>query len=499
MPPKKKKSTRVSKPKVEANVQIEGSENVVAVGPKSFAANVKVFIQGGWKIFAVVLAVVAVLLGAILWFVVPRKEATMTKQFNVAVAEFLIQDANGKRISGKDGSLLASYVSQEIDTQFAAMELEKSISYQVWGPRETGAVAGNTPEERALAAEDLAKKINAYILIYGVIVTDGEKSKFQPEFYVNHASFRDASEITGSHEIGHQLALALPFTGIQGAENPALVGRVRALNLITMGLAYYSVDRFDDALTYFQKAADEKDWVGSGREVVYLLIGNAYVRKDSQNQDFADLPQAEQNYQLALENNSDYGRAMIGEANVLYLQASRDKSNCDSAGLEQASTLLDQALALTDQPASANIEAKVHFYRGQIALIRNACNQTDQDWMATAQDEFTWVVKQYEKLKQNNGSYEGLQSLASHAYARLGYVAYKHGDFDTAITWTKKAVEIASPYYQGYYTSMMGDIYAVAGKKEEAAQAYNDAIAIAEQNADAASLKAYQAKLDALK
>ena len=499
MPPKKKKTTRVSKPEVEANVQIEGSENVVAVGPKSFAANVRIFIQGGWKIFAVVLVVVAILLGAILWFVIPRKEATMTKQFNVAVAEFLIQDANGKSVSGKDGSLLASYVSQEIETQFAAMELEKLISYQVWGPEETGAISGGTSEERAIAAEELAKKINAYILIYGVIVTDGEKSKFQPEFYVNHASFRDASEITGSHEIGRQLALALPFNGIQGAENPALVGRVRALNLITMGLAYYSVDQFDEALTYFQKAADEEDWVGSGREVVYLLIGNAYVRKDTQIQDFADLPLAEENYKLALENNPDYGRAMIGDANVLYLQAARDKNNCDPAGLEQASALLDQALALTDQPASANIETKVHFYRGQIALIRNACHQTDQDWFAIAEDEFTWVVNQYETLKQNSDNYEGLQSLASHAYARLGYVDYKRGNFDAAIAWAQKAVEIASPYFQGYYTSMIGDIYVAAGKKEEAAQAYNDAIAIAEQYADATSLKAYEAKLEALK
>jgi tetratricopeptide (TPR) repeat protein len=499
MPVKKKSTTRKPEPKAENKIQIEGSENVVAVGSKSFAANVRIIFQGGWKPFAIVLFIVAILLGTILWFVIPKKEAAMTKQFNVAVAEFLVQDATGKKVSGKDGSMLSSYISQEIETQFKAMELEKEISYQVWGPKETGGIAGNTPEERAKSAEVLAKKINAYILIYGVIVTDGEKSRFQPEFYVNHASFRDASEITGSHEIGRQLILALPFQGIQSAENPALVGRVRALNLITMGLAYYSVDKFDNALDYFQKAADEKDWVGSGREVVYLLIGNAYVRRDSQLQNFADLPLADQNYQLALENNPDYGRAMIGEANVLYLQASQDKANCDPTGLEKASVLLTQSLALSGQPASANIEAKVHFYRGQIAIIRDACHQTDQDWLSNAKDEFTWVINQYEARKKNGSSYESLQSLASHSYARLGYISFMRGDAEAGISWLKKSVEIASPYYQGLYTSLIGDFYVTLGRKEEASQAYNDAISIAEQSADGASMKAYEAKLNALK
>jgi Tfp pilus assembly protein PilF len=81
----------------------------------------------------------------------------------------------------------------------------------------------------------------------------------------------------------------------------------------------------------------------------------------------------------------------------------------------------------------------------------------------------------------------------------LGYVAVKNNDANAAIEWLKKAVQIASPYYKGFYTAQMGDLYAVIGKKEEAVQAYNDAISIAEQNADVASLKDYQAKLDALK
>jgi tetratricopeptide (TPR) repeat protein len=262
-------------------------------------------------------------------------------------------------------------------------------------------------------------------------------------------------------------------------------------------LAYYSVDKFDDALLYFQKASAEQDWVGSGREVVYLLIGNAYVRQDSKMQDFSDLPTAEQNYQLALEINPDYGRAMIGKANVLYLQASQDKSKCDLNNLDASSALLEQALGLSDQPVSANIEIKVHFYRGQIAIIRDACHQTEQDWLSSAQDEFTWVANQYESRKKSSSGYESLQSLASHSYARLGYISFMRGDAEAGIAWLKKSVEIASPYYQGLYTSLIGDFYVTLGRKEEAIQSYNDAIAIAETKADAESMKKYEEKLRA--
>jgi len=502
MPPAKRKGpARRSAPKKEiqpeTRINLQGSDNAVATGPKSIAANIRIIFQGGWKPFAGVLVLVAALLGAILWFVVPRKASAMTKQFNVAVAQFLVQDAKGNRIAGQDGSLLASYVSQEIETQFAAMELEKSISYEVWGPDQTGLIQGNTPEERTKAARELAEKINAYVVVYGKLVKDGEQSRFLPEFYINHKSFVEASEITGGHQLGRELALTLPFNGIQSAENPALVGRVRALDLITVGLAYYSADKFDEALTYFQKAAQEKAWVGSGREVVYLLIGNAYVRKSSPARGFDDLPLALQNYQLALDKNSDYGRALIGKANVLYLQASQGENKCDPVGFEQASETLNDALSLLDQPASANIETKVHFYRGQIAILRDDCQQTEQDWLSTAAQEFTWVVDQYESRKKNDDDYQGIESLASHSYARLGYISYTRGDPETAITWFQKAVEIASPYYQGFYLSLIGDIYAATGHKEEALNYYAEAIEIAEMEADAASMQRYEEKMQA--
>ena len=356
--------------------------------------------------------------------------------------------------------------------------------------------ASSDPDTAEAMTAKLARKIHAYIVIYGVIISDGEKSSFLPEFYINHSSFQDASEITGEHELGSPLRVVLPFSeSIQPIQNPALAGRVSALDLVTLGLAYYSADDFDNALTYFQHAAEEDRWVGGGKEVVYLLIGNAFVRKVSKTQNLDDLPLASENYRIALDNNSKYARAMIGEANVLYLKAADNKENCDQAGLDQASDLLDQALSLEDQPASANIETKVHFYRGQIAIIRDACHQAGNDWLVTAHDEFNWVINHYEILQQNNEQFNGIESLASHSYARLGYIAYQSGNFNGAVDWLNKSVEIASPYYQAYYTSLIGDIYQSAGQSEKAIQAYEDAIAIAISNGDGESVKIYQEKL----
>ena len=441
---------------------------------------------------------VGVLLAAILWFVIPRTAKLMSGQFNVAVAEFLAQDANGKPIRSEDGSLLATYIEGQINAQFTEIELNKTIPYDVWGPKETGSIAGDTPEARSRAAAELAETIHAHVLIYGVIISDGNRSRFMPEFYVNHASFQDASEITGEHEIGSQVRLALPFiNSIQAVENPALAGRVHAMDLITLGLAYYSVDDFENAARYLEQAAADQRWLEtSGKEVAYLLIGNTYIRWASKEDDAQYLPAAAKNYDEALRVNPDYGRGLVGQANVLYLEAVFDNSQIDTVKLDQADTLLTQALALEGQPASANIPAKAHFQRGQINLARYKAQVSvipGGDWIAKAKDEFTFVIADYEAGDTS------LKSLASHTYFRLGQCTYYRDLMDPqAIVLIEKAISIASPFYQAEYTAGLGNLYNARGEKENAIQAFEDAVAIAESNGDAKSVLKYQQALDKL-
>lgn len=501
-PKPRRKAEPPSEPQPVVKITNEGENNVnvVATASKSIAANIRIIFQGNWKPFAAVLFVVAVLLGTILWYVIPHAAKSMTGQFNVAVAEFLVQDVNGKPIRGEDGSLLAAYIVGQIGTQFTEIELKKTIPYEIWGPKETGSITGDTAEERSLAAVALAEKIHAHVLIYGVIISDGKKSRFMPEFYVNHASFQDASEITGEHEIGSQVRLDLPFVdSIQSIENNGLAGRVNAMDLITIGLAYYSVDDYKNAARYLEQAAAEERWLeASGKEVAYLLIGNTYIRWASKDDDSQYLTAAAKNYDEALRINPDYGRGLVGQANVLYLEAVLDDTQIDLVKLDQADELLTQALSLEGQPESANIPAKAHFQRGQIYLARYGAKipvpSGEADWIAQAKDEFTFVVAEYEAGDTS------LESLASHTYYRLGLCAFYRNSKNPsqAIALIEKAISMSSLFYQAEYTAGLGSLYKYLGEKENAIQAYEDAIAIAESNGDAKSAQKYQQSLDEL-
>jgi len=147
--------------------------------------------------------------------------------------------------------------------------------------------------------------------VYGQIVEAGVNSTLTPQFYVNDVSIKEAAEITGEHDLGSQLDVNLR-ADMPLMQNPGLQARVNGLDMLTIGLAYYSIDDFQNALNYFQKA-DNAEWIGSGKETVYLLIGNAYIRQESKIQDFSTLPLADKAYQEALAVNPNYGRALIGE------------------------------------------------------------------------------------------------------------------------------------------------------------------------------------------
>ena len=504
------------------NIQVSkiGDRSNVAAGRGAKAIQ-NIFVINGnvqWIPVSGVLLVTVGFLTFLLWSLRPVKQKEMTKLFNVAVAEFLVVDENGKPYRSKDGLELASTLKDQLENNFNELGIETIVTWELWGPDNTGSIKGATPEEREANAKAKAKEINAHIIIYGVLTFNGESSRFTPEFYVNHAAFEDANELTGSHELGRPLLIALPLASqIQTVENPALAGRANALSLITLGLAYYSVDNFNDAIEQFSQAEQDNRWLDrAGKEIVYLLLGNAYSRmiaQDKLKQDLLDrgllelqLDEDPNDIQLAVENdiqlatanyekaiaiNMNYGRAYIGLAGTKLAQAGNTPEGMEK--LQETEALLDKALALENQPETANIIPKAHYYRGQVAFLKALYTDEPDSWIETANQEYLFVLQDYEQGD------DSLRDFASRSYARLGVIASLRENPDQAVEYIQKALPIASPFLRGEFYELLGQVYCDAGQQDNAVSAYESAIQVAESNSDGNAVKKYEDGLNTLK
>ena len=435
------------------------------------------------------------------WFifneVIPSLQPqVMSGEFNVAVAEMTVIDENGATIRSEDGEAVSEFLYTRMEIGFEELNLH-DIRYEIWGPKQTGRVRGNTPEERSIAAQQLSEDINADVIIYGVI-TIKQPAQFSPEFYVDYKGFEQIEDITGEHKLGSAMSITLPFelTQMQAIENPALSARANALSLITIGLAFLSVDDVHEASDYFHQAEQVEGWFTSaGKEVVYMLLGNAYSRQASIEKSDEYINAARDNYTRALEINPGYGRAKIGLAGVVYLNAlgnPNDASfkNVDLEMLDRAEALFEEADKIENVPESANIQTKSAFGLGQIYFVK--AQILGEDWIESAKNEFSMVIEDYE------AGDERISELASHAYARLGLLKWLEGDTEKAIEYYQKAIEIASPFYQGYYYGTIGEIYATTNRLDQAKEAYTEAIRIAEFYGDEASATKYAEKLNRL-
>jgi tetratricopeptide (TPR) repeat protein len=448
----------------------------------------------------------------------------MTKGFNVAIAEFSVVDEQGQPLNGKDGLVMADYLYDRLLGELAAAP---DLDEELWPASLTGPILGDVPQARRSAAAARAEQIHAHVLIFGQVrVVDGIGS-FIPEFYVSYQGFaRNAPEILESNLLGDELEVTIPFQREQaaGGGNPALVARSRALGLLTIGLGYYAFDRYEQALSYFDQAVNTPDWLDSaGKEIAYLMRGNARVRLVGQEQQRLDLTTeqfqalqtdlipAQADYQKAWEiTGGAYGRALIGLGGVAYLQAFRDPNawspeTVDETLLKQAEDFFNQALNLPDQPVEYHLPAKAHFSLGQVYQVRGeAFGQEELFDLAKA--EYQQVIEEYK------AGADSLQEMASQSYARLGYLEIVRGSIEGAVNQYEAALEIASPYYQAVYSDALGRLYFEYGvqaveagdetnarpRLQRAEKLLEEALKRAQANTDQVLVDQYQALLTAL-
>lgn len=251
-------------------------------------------------------------------------------RYNVAVAEFASPDP-------ATASLVSEGLYEEVQEALAVLDID---GIAVAGPEEIGAVDGETPEERAVAAEELARRTGADVVIYGSIDSEGGISRVSSEFFVSRRSLGDVEELSGGYPLVDQTVPG-GSAAVATRTGELLVPKVRALTGLAVGLSHYQLREWAEAREIFEQTA--ADWPGGGDEVVYFLVGN--VRGLT-----GDIEGAAAAYRQALEFDPGYARAKFGIAEVQY-QRARSR-NClpaepvDVEGLDGAIAGFEEAAAL---------------------------------------------------------------------------------------------------------------------------------------------------------
>ncbi len=373
----------------------------------------------------------------------------MTGDFNIAVAPFsLVGDAEEK--AGED---VANSIYGRLRENFE--DLDSPIVH-VWGPGEPAlspihVIEGDSAAERAQEVAELAREIDADIVVYGVVDASGQSWQVIPEFFISAQNFRDAAEILGQHSLGG--AFTIPGKDRRALRITAgdqLTPRAEILSQLAVGLTYYSITGFDRALDQFlQIEASGLLDEGAGSEVVYLLTGNALAKLAQGGLRIQDRDEAEQQeidrllveamdyYQKALAIDGEYARAHLGLANVAYLEY---LAGGVPEKVSAAVSAYRRALAAQNKPALSDVETKVHFGLGQSYLLQDYPDEPAdcQGPARPAVVELQAVIDDY-----GDGANPRVREMAGEAHALLGLIYNQCGtehvtraiqEYETAIS-----------------------------------------------------------------
>jgi hypothetical protein len=136
----------------------------------------------------------------------PQTPEPMTKVFNVAVTEYgLVESAVSAAQASKDAKWLSDTVFDKLEDRFQKRFQKDDVDDLAGdvglGHENIRFVEGASPEERELAVAELAREINADIVIYGNIDTSQSPPHLVPKFYIS-PRLTGAEENTGRNTFG---------------------------------------------------------------------------------------------------------------------------------------------------------------------------------------------------------------------------------------------------------------------------------------------------------
>lgn len=386
------------------------------------------------RIWFLVLLFVVTAVGVSLFLALrPKQKEFMTGEFRIVIAAFA---ENGRNLPDDIGYTVADGINIRLGDDLREITVGPKV--EIWGPDKVGTVKGKTPENRAENAGELATKIRAHMIIYGVVEETPNGMIVIPEFYLDTQGFHEGSEVIGQYELGS------PFP-LPGADNPAWVydfdremqTRSDIISSLSIGLSYFAVHEYEKSLEVLQSIEAIDGWEeDQGKETLYALIGFAAGKAKQY-----DL--TESALEKAIDINPDYARPYIGMANLNYIlalqpfEASKDPADVDQELLDKCFTYLEKAEDAPEKPPLAEAETKIHFSRGQCLWLKTYTGELPD--FSSSVKEFEAVIASYD-----DGNNPRVRELAAESHARLGLIYRLTGDLPRALENYQIAADLLS-------------------------------------------------------
>jgi tetratricopeptide (TPR) repeat protein len=312
-------------------------------------------------------ATLVVALGIAIYALIGPTRMDPRATMNIAVTEVGAMDERGGMQRSADGDLIRGWVVGALDA--ANAKTAASSQMAIWHddlPRtqkrvKLGRLAGKSPEDRAQAAEALAQRIGADVVIYGHLEPAGNGTQLVQEFYVTPRLRPEANETIGRYELGEPIPVPADLLNgdslAKGAVAAQVGDRTTALYRLLLALREDTLGRHEQALALLrQTEADLASWSG-GSEILYYFIAREalYLKR---------YDEAEAAARKAVTINPDYVRGYVVLGGI-----SQDRAQTLSAAERLApGSPLEQALA-SDQQAVDRTIASGDTYMELIARL----------------------------------------------------------------------------------------------------------------------------------
>ena len=344
------------------------------------------------------------------------------------------------------------------------LEDETRLSYDVAGPDRTGPIAGVTFDEQAETVEDISQRLNAHVVLYGVVSVDGSTT-VEPRIYLSPVALEQAIELAGPYAL-REASVSSTNSAAVGLELEKIVEpTVQAIVELSRGMAFYQTNQYAAAEEALLSAVDL--WPvtpgdSNGREALYQLLGNvagelAFVPEaddDDTPSEEERLEQAAAYFQLAIDLGDDDARSRFGLNEVRFLQARGPKCGADEGGpnLQALDDAAEEFVAIQDlpEPDGSFLHARSRVEVGRVLLCLTV---NGEDRLADARSALQGVIDDF-------GAVGELEDLIGEAHQALGFSYSFTGDFVEAIDQYRAAIAISNEESRrAFFHNTIGGIY----------------------------------------